>query len=309
MTKLNLLPDDELSALIDSARSITSMGKCCPISCGINRAEIVPPCGAVSDASRVASFAVHRGEEPPVSGERGAGNVFFSGCALGCVFCQNYPFSALNNGKDYSASALADKIMYLAEKKKVHNINFTTADHYLLQTLKALSIIKNRISIPLSFNCSGYFTTESLSITYKVADIFLFDLKYSDKVMARKYSRVPDYVERSFEASDFFINNPVKWIENDDLLESGLIFRHLVLPSGLDNTKGVIDRLVELKSKGVDFRFSLMCQYFPAYKAIDGNFPELENKTSEDEYDEAVEYMNESGIDGWIQEYDLDGNC
>ena len=209
MTKLNLLPDDELSALIDSARSITSMGKCCPISCGKNRAEIVPPCGAVSDASRVASFAVHKGEEPPVSGERGAGNVFFSGCALGCVFCQNYPFSALNNGKDYSAEMLADKIMYLAEKKKVHNINFTTADHYLLETLKALSIIKNRISIPLSFNCSGYFTTESLSITYKVADIFLFDLKYSDKVMARKYSRVPDYVERSFEASDFFINNPV----------------------------------------------------------------------------------------------------
>ena len=82
MTKLNLLPDDELSALIDSARSITSKGECCPISCEINRAEIVPPCGAVSDASRVASFAVHKGEEPPVSGERGAGNVFFSGCFM-----------------------------------------------------------------------------------------------------------------------------------------------------------------------------------------------------------------------------------
>ncbi|MBP9022255.1 MAG: radical SAM protein [Spirochaetes bacterium] len=309
MTKLSSMPDGELSELIDKANSITSRGECCPISCGINRAEIIPPCGAVSGASRVASFAVHKGEEPPVSGERGAGNVFFSGCALGCVFCQNYPFSALNNGKDYSAEMLAEKIMYLAEKKKVHNINFTTADHYLVETLKALRIIKNKISIPLSFNCSGYFSNESLSLTSKVADIFLFDLKYSDKGMARKYSRVPDYVERSFEASGFFVNNPVNWVENNDLLESGLIFRHLVLPNGLENTKGVIDQLVKLKSKGVDFRFSLMCQYFPAYKALDGNFPELENKISEDEYDEAVEYMSESGIDGWIQEYDLDGNC
>ena len=276
MTKLNSMLDEELSELIAKADSITSRGECCPISCGINRAEIIPPCGAVSGASRVASFAVHRGEEPPVSGERGAGNVFFSGCALGCVFCQNYPFSALNNGKDYSAEMLAEK---------------------------------NRISIPLSFNCSGYFSNESLSITYRIADIFLFDLKYSDNGMARKYSRVTDYVECSFEASDFFVNNPVNWVENNGLLESGLIFRHLVLPSGLENTKGVIDRLVKLKSKGVDFRFSLMCQYFPVYKAIDGNFPELEIKISEDEYDAAVEYMNESGIDGWIQEYDLDGNC
>ena len=309
MTKLNSMPDGELSELIDKSHSITSRGECCPLSCGINRSESVPPCGAVPEASRVASFAVHKGEEPPVSGERGAGNVFFSGCSLGCAFCQNYPFSALNNGKDYTAEALAEKILYLADKKKVHNINFTTADHYLLETLKALSIIKNKISIPLSFNCSGYFSLESLSITYRVADIFLFDLKYSDSVMARKYSRVPDYVERSFEASQFFINNPVPWNENNGLLESGLIFRHLVLPSGLDNTKGVIDRLVELMSRGVDFRLSLMCQYFPAYKALDGKYPELEVKTSEEVYDEAVEYMNDSDIDGWIQEYDTDGNC
>ncbi|MBP7901425.1 MAG: hypothetical protein KA015_01275 [Spirochaetes bacterium] len=309
MIKLNSLSENELSALIESARLITSEGKCCPLSCGINRNENLPLCGAVHDAVKVASFAVHKGEEPPVSGERGAGNVFFSGCSLGCVFCQNYPFSALNNGKNYSSEAFAEKMLYLADKKKVHNINFTTADHYLLETLKALSIIRNRISIPLSFNCSGYFSIESLSITYRIADIFLFDLKYSDKNLSRRYSRVQDYVERSYEASDFFINNPVVWNENNGLLESGLIFRHLVLPSALNNTKGVIDRLVKLKSRGVDFRLSLMCQYFPAYKALDGNFPELENKTSEDEYDEAVEYMNDSGIDGWIQEYNSDGSC
>ena len=135
---INQLSAERLDDLISQSHDLTISGKCCPRQCGIDRRNTVPPCGGQYDKIRVASFHPHHGEEPPVSGEHGAGNIFFSGCTMGCVFCQNFPFSSLYNGRDYSLDEFSEKIRELIDKG-VHNLNLTTFDHYLYPVLVALS--------------------------------------------------------------------------------------------------------------------------------------------------------------------------
>ena len=310
MTKIQSLSDDEFNCLIERARILSSEGRCCPVSCGIDRTESIPPCSAAAGGVKVASFAVHRGEEPPVSGVNGAGNVFFSGCSMGCVYCQNYPFSALNAGKFYNYKDFASKIIDLAGKKKIHNINLTTSEHYIYEILKALYSIREKVNIPVAYNCSGYHSADTLEIMGKTGDIFLYDLKYSDEFLSSKYSAVKNYVEISFAGAEYFIRNPVKWSEKSGILESGLIIRHLILPGAVQNSKGVIDRLFRLKKAGLDFRFSLMCQYFPAYKAAEEtSYEDLSRKITVKEYDELLDYLDGFCFEGWVQDYYEDGNC
>ena len=162
-TRLQNLSAAHFDALVKRASALASSGSCCPRQCGIDRSVSSPPCGAQHGVIRVAAFHPHKGEEPPVSGSCGAGNVFFSGCTLSCVFCQNFPFSHYNNGKDFSLEEFAQKLLDL-QGKGVHNLNFTTFDHYISETLAALRLVKDEIRVPIANNCSGFFMPETLSI-------------------------------------------------------------------------------------------------------------------------------------------------
>lgn len=305
-TLLSLLSEKELDSLIITSKEITDIGCCCPRKCGINRETDQTPCGAVASGIRVASFYPHMGEEPPVSGTNGAGNVFVSGCTLGCVFCQNYPFSHFHNGRMYSVEEFAQKLMDL-QAKGVHNLNFTTFDHYVLNVLCALSIIRNELRIPISNNCAGYFSEKSLEIAMSICDIFLYDVKYSDESLALRYSAGKTYVEYNRMGIDRFVCADFPWIEENGILKQGVIFRHLVLPNALKNTFDVLDYLASIREKWPHFRLSLMSQYFPAYRS--NEFPEINRRLYEDEYGQALSRMEELGFEGWAQDIDGEGGC
>ena len=186
-TRLKNLSLSELRQCRDTAEALASAGKCCPRQCGRARRDAQTPCGACGANIRVAAFHPHKGEEPPVSGTRGAGNVFFSGCTLSCVFCQNFPFSHFHNGNEYTVEAFAAKLIELQDKG-VHNLNFTTFDHYMAETLHALELVKDEITVPIANNCSGYYMPETLSVMMSFCDIFLYDVKYADEHLAARYS-------------------------------------------------------------------------------------------------------------------------
>ena len=182
-----------------------------------------------------------------------------------------------------------------------------TGDHYLLATLEALAPLRNRISAPIIVNCSGWYAEENLSITAQFADIFLYDLKYSDEALAVRYSRAGDYVARSYAGIDYLASRAIPWIEEGGLLESGVIIRHMMLPGYPENTEGVLRKVAALRDAGMELRLSLMCQYFPAFRS--GEYPELDTKVTEEEYERAVALMDSLDIDGWIQEMHEPGNC
>jgi putative pyruvate formate lyase activating enzyme len=303
---LSSLTDREYHALVDRARVLAERGLCCPRSCGVDRRTGRPPCGGNHDRIQVASFHPHKGEEPPVSGIRGAGNVFFSGCTLACVFCQNYPFSHLHHGTIYSYGEFAEKILALLGKG-VHNLNLTTFDQYIHQVLAALEPIRKEIHVPVANNCSGYFAPETLEIAISFCDIFLYDLKYADDTLARRYSSVKNYADFCWSGVSKLRDAHIPWIENDGILQRGIIFRHLVLPGAVDNTIAVLERLATYRDSGFDFRVSLMSQYFPAFKSAD--YPEIDRRVTYEEYARARRRLDELGFDGWAQEINAEGGC
>ncbi|HNX60160.1 MAG TPA: radical SAM protein, partial [Spirochaetota bacterium] len=177
---------------------------------------------------KVASFHPHKGEEPPVSGTNGAGNVFFSGCTLSCVFCQNFPFSHLHNGTEYSLENFREKILSLIGKG-VHNLNLTTFDHYVNPVLRALLPIRKEITVPIANNCAGYFAEETLRAALVFCDIFLYDVKYADNVIAERYSRIRNYTDACWNGASILASEKIPFDVEDGLLKRGVIFRHLVI--------------------------------------------------------------------------------
>ncbi|HDT11873.1 MAG TPA: radical SAM protein, partial [bacterium] len=183
---LTSLSENRLDETIGTAEKLFEKGECCPRMCKSPRKR---PCGAPEEGIKVASFAVHDGEEPPVSGWNGAGNIFFSGCSTKCVFCQNWPISHENNGKVYTLDEFAEKVKKLLDKK-VHNINLVTGDHFLGKVLRSLASIKEFIKVPLIYNCSGCHTRELFTAVLETMDILLFDVKYCDNTLSAKYSEI-----------------------------------------------------------------------------------------------------------------------
>ncbi len=295
---LSALSDQEIVTIESRAEQLWKPGMCCPRRC--HTAGGNPPCLRLSEGIKVASFAVHDGEEPPISGWNGAGNVFLSGCNLKCLYCQNWPISHNNNGGVYSVAQFADKLLAL-QKKCVHNLNFVTPDHYLYPIVSALFSIRHHISVPVVWNCSGYFVPEALDIVRSFADIFLLDVKYAEDEPARLLSAVSDYPERILEVLHSFVEHPLVWREDESgLLTSGLIVRHLVLPGYVENSLKVLDMLNEFKEMGLEFKLSLMSQYFPAFKAFD--IPGMDREVTAEEYTFAVERAKKYEFDGWIQQ-------
>lgn len=270
----------------------------CPRECGARRDDFAGD-GVCKSGSlpRLARAGLHFWEEPVISGENGSGTVFFSGCPLKCVFCQNSEISAANFGKTVTASRLQEIYGELI-KKGAHNINLVTPTHWANVILKSL---EPPLPVPVVYNSGGYEKLETLRKFEGKIDIYLPDMKYTDTELAGKYSSAPDYPETAKAAILEMYRQVGRYkINGGGIMERGVIIRHLVLPGALDNTKAVIDWVAGTFSPG-QVLFSLMSQYTPAGDIK--NFPELQRRITQDEYDAAVEYLESSGIeDGFFQE-------
>ena len=269
----------------------------CPRKCNACRTEHQGNgfCGA-GTLPVVARVAPHFGEEPCISGAKGSGTVFFSGCTLKCVFCQNYEISDGHKGRVVTPKELADCYKRL-EQQGVHNINLVTADHYVNAVAESLDIYKP--SVPVVYNCSGYTSPKTLSILDGLVDIYLPDFKYSDDALAIKYSSAPNYVNTATAAIKemiFQVGTPV--IDEDGMMKKGVIVRHLILPSHTKNSLGVLDIIKRSYDKQV--LVSLMCQYVPVNKAHD--FPKINRTITRREYDKVKSELYALGLDGFTQD-------
>ena len=269
----------------------------CPRKCGAYRTENSGKgfC-KMGTLPVVARVAPHFGEEPCISGTRGSGTVFFSGCTLKCKFCQNYEISNLNNGTTLTVEQLADAYKML-EEAGCHNINLVTADHFLPEVVKSFEIY--RPNLPIVYNCSGYTSPKALDMLDGLVDIYLPDFKYSDDKLAVSLSQAPNYVNTASAAIQemvFQVGEPE--FDEDGIMKKGVIVRHLILPAHTRNSIGVIDIVRRLFGNQV--MFSLMCQYVPWGEAK--NDSKLNRKITKREYEKVKREVFLSGIDGFTQD-------
>lgn len=268
----------------------------CPRRCNAKRTETVGDgfC-KMGSLPVVARVAPHFGEEPCISGERGSGTVFFSGCSMRCVYCQNYEISALNKGSAITASELADCYKRL-EQQGVHNINLVSADHFAHAVVQSLEIYKP--NLPVVYNCSGYTAAKTLAMLDGLVDIYLPDFKYADDALAVKYSAAPNYVNTANAAIKemlFQVGEPV--LDDEGMMKRGVMIRHLILPSHTANSIKVIELLE--RSYGEQVLFSLMCQYIPMGRAQE--FPKLNRKLTHREYEKVKTVFRQSRLNGFTQ--------
>ncbi|MGM9671715.1 MAG: radical SAM protein [Oscillospiraceae bacterium] len=247
----------------------------CPRRCGADRAAGQTGfCGA-PEAPVVARAAPHFGEEPCISGTRGSGAVFFAGCNLRCVFCQNYALSRNQLGREITVQRLRDIFLELRDQG-VHNINLVTPSHDAGAIAQALDGLE--LGIPVVWNSSGYESVETLRMLEGLVQIYLPDLKYADATLAARYSAAPDYPETARAAIlEMFRQTGPFRMDEDGLLQSGVLIRHLILPEQGDNSRRVIDWVSDTFEPG-DVLFSLMSQYTPMGEL--SAFPELRHTVS-----------------------------
>lgn len=268
----------------------------CPRNCGADR-EIKAGACTATEKLKLARAALHFWEEPPISGTRGSGTVFFCGCPLGCVFCQNREISRGGVGNEITISRLAEIFAEL-EKQGAHNINLVTPTHYTPQILEALDIY--RPNIPIAVNTGGYEKVETIKQWQGYADIWMPDLKCVDAQIGKKYFSAPDYFDTAIKAiAEMHALQPKLEYNPDGTLQKGLVVRHLVLPGHREDSKKVIDALNELLPRG-SWLFSLMSQFTPTENCK--KYPEINRRVTTFEYNSVVKYALSLGLDGFMQE-------
>lgn len=271
----------------------------CPRACGVDRSLTTGFCGQTNKI-RIARAALHMWEEPCISGTRGSGAVFFCGCNLKCVYCQNIEISRGSAGAEISTPRLSEIFLELAAQG-AHNINLVTPTHYTLQIAEAAEAVRGELNIPVVYNCGGYESAESLKTAAEFTDIFLTDVKYADNALAQKYSGASDYCETALAALDKMLTSagPPKF-DKDGIMTGGVIVRHLVLPSHRHHS---ITLLRRLKAEfGTDsFILSLMSQFTPNGALSD--FPEINRRLTTFEYRSVTEAALDLGFkNAYIQE-------
>lgn len=269
----------------------------CPRRCHTDRTKGQLGFCREPDRLYAARAAAHYWEEPVISGSFGSGAIFFSGCTLQCLYCQNTVISQKNHGKEITTERLREIFQRLIDDG-VQNINLVTPTHFLPSILPALT---PKLPVPVIYNCGGYERVETLKALEGLIDIYLPDMKYSDGSLAAKLSRAPDYVETANAAIQEMYRQVGGAVITDGVMQRGMIVRHLMLPGALDNTLGVLDWFAEVFPKG-DVLFSLMSQYVPMGKAR--NLPPYDRRITEEEYDAAVSYLAFLGIqNGYTQDF------
>ncbi len=289
----------------------------CPRNCGVNRANgQLGYCGC-DDKIRLARAALHFWEEPCISGKNGSGAVFFSGCSLRCVFCQNYDIARAKVGKEISPAKFVDILLDLQEQG-ANNINLVTPTHYINSIIKGIEKAKEQgLNIPIVYNTSSYEKVDTLKRLEGIVDIYLPDFKYFNNDLAFKYSRAKDYKEVSeaaieemhrqqpqniFKKENDITGKIITEAEDGYIMQKGVIVRHLMLPDQMEDSKNVIKYLHE--TYGNSIYISMMSQYTPL-KHVE-EYPELNRKVSRTKYDQLVDYAIDLGVEnGFIQEEDV----
>ena len=265
----------------------------CPRACGVERETHVGFCGAPAQPV-IARAALHFWEEPPISGTRGSGAIFFCGCNLDCLFCQNHEINHASVGREWSADELAALMLHL-QAEGAHNINLVTPTPHIETIIPAVRRAREQgLQIPIVYNTNGYETIETLHRLEGVVDIYLPDLKYASALPARKYSGAEDYfryagpavVEMHRQCGDLVC-------DENGIARRGLIVRHLVLPGSVDETRRIIDFIAE--KLPLTTHISLMGQYMPCHRASE--IPPLDRKLLRREYDRAITYCIQLGFE------------
>ena len=272
----------------------------CPRHCGALRSDSIAAGICASPALPViARAAAHFGEEPCISGKNGSGTIFFSGCNLRCCFCQNHEISRpASVGKTVSVAQLRDIMLKLREEG-VHNINLVTPTHFSRGIAEALDGLD--LGIPVVWNSSGYESVETLKMLEGLVQVYMPDFKYADRELAGKYSAAPDYPEIALEAIQEMVRQRGKYtLDENGMLVSGVLIRHLILPGQDLNSMDVIDRISDTFPEGTVL-FSLMSQYTPM-PGLD-RFPELQRRVDEASSRHLYKYMLRCGLtDGYWQD-------
>ena len=271
----------------------------CPRACGADRSRRGGFCASPEEAA-VSRVSLHMWEEPPISGERGSGTIFFSGCNLRCVFCQNKAISRGDSeAKIYDAAALSELFMSV-EEMGAHNINLVTPTHFIITVARALERTKHRLSIPVVYNSSGYEKLSSLKLLDGLVDVYLPDFKYASAELADKYSSAPDYPEVAKAAlSEMYRQTGAVSFDDAKMIRRGMIVRHLVLPSHRKDSIAALDTLAKLLPIK-DIRLSLMSQYTPEF-AMDCEFKELHRRVTSFEYNSTLDHALSLGFEGYFQ--------
>lgn len=270
----------------------------CPRKCGVDRITKVGYCGMKKDI-RIARVGLHLWEEPSISYGKGSGTIFFSGCNLRCVYCQNYEISQNQKGKNISREQLIKEVFRL-EEEGAANINLVTPSHYVDVLADVLEKIKHRIRIPIIYNSSGYDSVSSLKKMEGLVDCYLPDLKYFSEEMSRNYSGAEDYFVVATRAIEEMVRQCGYYREDAyGHMKNGVMIRHMVLPGGYRDSIKVLDWIgdtFDVKKMAI----SLMSQYFPTNQA--SRFPELNRRITSFEYKKVVEHAQDMNFGyGFIQ--------
>jgi putative pyruvate formate lyase activating enzyme len=276
--------------------------ECCPRKCRVNRLQGKVGFCRIGGGVQISHAGLHFGEEPPISGTRGSGAVFFAGCNLRCVFCQNYQISQefqQSQTRTLAADELASEMLRLQDEG-AHNINFVSPSHVVFQMAEAIQVAKRSgLAVPIVYNSNGYDSVDALRQIRGLVDIYLPDIKYLENGLGKQFSMVDDYADvvpgvlREMLAQ-------VGHLKTDDegIAVRGLLVRHLVLPDNLGNTRRCLRFLADLS---LDTVVSIMSQYSPQYRA--GDYPGIDRTLTEDEYDEVIDYALDLGLENaFVQE-------
>ena len=273
----------------------------CPRMCGVRREAGERGICGQTDKMKIARISLHRFEEPPVSGNVGSGTVFFCGCSLRCVFCQNKDISRGSTaGKDYSPDQLASAILELQEMGAT-NINFVTPTHFAEGVAETLRILKGKLHVPVVYNTSGYERIETLDMLEGLVDVYMPDFKYASDEPAGRYSSAPDYPTVALSAIRHMHRQVGKCQYGEDgTLKKGVLVRHLVLPSGRKDSIKALELLADALPVE-EILLSLMSQYTPDF-ALDCPHKELHRRLTRFEYDSVAARAVELGFEGFSQE-------
>lgn len=291
---LQRLEPGELSSRVDQAYQHLENCDLCARYCYVNRRQTTK--GAVcrtGEHAVVNSFGSHHGEEDPLRGWKGSGTIFFSWCSLRCVFCQNWQISHKGQGHEVEPDDLADMMLQL-QAQGCHNINFVTPSHVVAQIIAAVNIAAQKgLHLPLVYNTGGYDSPEALALLDGIIDIYMPDMKYGDSRIARKYSKVRDYVKVNFAAvKEMHRQVGDLQLNEQGIVQRGLLVRHLLLPGELAGTEAVLAFLANDISSNT--YLNLMDQYYPCYRASEN--PPLDRTLYESEYQQAFAYAEQYGL-------------
>ena len=262
--------------------------KLCPIECGANRETSIGYCGQ-SNKMKIAKYYLHTFEEPPISGKNGSGTVFFCGCSMQCVFCQNYELSRSKTGKEITPLELAEIFKEL-ENMGAHNINLVTPSHFVKEIVKAFEIYRPKV--PIVYNTHSYEKVETLALIDPYVDIYLPDLKFFSPELAKRYTGKSDYFDVATKAISFMKNSKKTVFGEDGMLKQGVVVRHMIMPLGVKDSKSLLDWFAVNKQNGAFI--SLMGQYTPFGEC--DKYPELKRPITKREYQRVYEHLLSLGI-------------